>query len=146
MAYVGFNPQNVPVPPYYVNPPVPPCPPGPPMPPGPTIPPGPHGKFPNDGFLINYEGLATDTAEVVINNQNRTIAVNVNKEGADQHFVYATPVPMASWEIDHNLNKYPSVTLTDWDGNVIGGDIKYINTNKVIVNLSEPICGRAYLN
>lgn len=140
MAYVGYNPQNVPVPPYYVNPPVPHCPPGPPMPP-----PGPHGKLPNDGFLVNYEGLESETAEVVVDNTNRTIQVNVNKIGTDNIFEYSTREPLASWQIEHNLNKYPSVMVTDWDYNVIGADIKYVGLNKVIVNLSEPICGRAFL-
>lgn len=141
MAYVGYNPQNIPVPPYYVNPPMPPAPPCPPGPPS-----GPQGKFPTDGFLINYEGLKTDTAQVIVNNENRTIKVDVDKSGVDATYVYTTVSPMASWEIDHNMNKYPSVMLTDWDGNVIGGDIRYVNLNKVIVNLSEPICGKAYLN
>lgn len=136
MAYVGQNPYNIPVPPYYPNPPVPPCP-----------PPGPHGKLPNDGFLINYEGLKTDTAEVIVNNENRTIRVNVDPQGVDSAttFVYSTPHPMSSWEIDHNMNKYPSVMLVDQDNNVIGADIKYINKNKIVVNLSEAICGRAFL-
>ena len=143
MAYVGYNPQNVPVPPYYVNPPIPPM---PPMPPGPPMPPdGPHGKLPNDGFMVNYEGLETETAEVVVDNTNRTIKVNVNKNGSDNVFEYATREPLASWQIEHNLGKYPSVMVTDWDYNVIGADIKYINTNKIIVNLTEPICGRAFL-
>lgn len=184
MAYVGYNPQNVPVPPYYVNPAIPPMPPMPPVPPTPPddsgegssdipsvtppyppypypphpVPPrpcpppppappyGPHGKFPHDGFLINYEGLTTDTAEVNVDNINRTIKVDVNKLGVDSTFVYKTVVPMACWEIDHNLNKFPSVTLTDWDDNLISADVKFINMNKVVVNLSEPICGKAYLN
>ena len=143
MAYVGYNPQNVPVPPYYVNPPaqVPPMPPVPPAPPF-----GPHGKFPNDGFLINYEGIQSDTADVIVNNENRTIKVDVNKQGADVNFVYTTPIPMSCWEIEHNMNKYPSVTLSDMAGNVIVGEIRYINLNKVVVNLSEAICGKAYLN
>lgn len=181
MAYVGFNPQNIPVPPYYVNPPVPPygmtipmdvtgatIPPTPPTqptdnetgvaiphpyppyprpcPPPPAPPYGPHGKLPVDGFFINYEGLTTDTAQVTVNNLNRTIKVDVNKQGVDTTFVYKTVVPMACWEIDHNLNKFPSVTLTDWDDNLISADVKFIDKNKVIVTLSEPICGKAYLN
>lgn len=140
MAYVGYNPQNVPVPPYYVNPPMPPaphCPPGPPH--------GPHGKLPNDGFMLNYEGVKSETSEVIIDNINRTIKVNVNKSGSDNIFEYATHEPLASWQIEHNLNKYPNVTITDWEYNVIGADIKYVNKNKIIVNLSEPICGRAFL-
>lgn len=189
MAYVGFNPQNIPVPPYYNQPhyyppmptppvpgettpvdpqddtepgvtptvpPMPPFPPGPPVPPMPPRPPhppvppmppyGPHGKLPNDGFLINYDGIQSDTADVIVDNRNRTIKVDVNKQGVDTTFVYSTPVPMASWEIQHNLNKYPSVTLTDWHGRMILGEVCYVDKNNVVVHLSEPICGRAYLN
>ena len=82
MAYVGYTPQNIPVPPYYVNPPVrpdgcvPPCPPMPvpPVPPAPHF--GPGGKFPTDGFLINYNGVTSDTAGVIVDNRNRTIRVD----------------------------------------------------------------------
>lgn len=167
MAYVGFNPQNIPAPPYYNQPvyyppmpqpaadqsgitpvyPAPPAPapvPRPPMPPGPPY--GPHGKLPNDGFFINYEGLTTDTAEVTVDNRNRTIKVDVNAGAADQTFVYTTPTPMASWEIEHNMNKYPAVMVTDWNNNMILADVKYIDKNTVVVNLSEPICGKAFLN
>ena len=165
MAYVGFNPQNIPVPPYYNQPHYYPPMPTPPVPgettpvdpqddtePGvtPTVPPmppyGPHGKLPNDGFLINYDGIQSDTADVIVDNRNRTIKVDVNKQGVDTTFVYSTPVPMASWEIQHNLNKYPSVTLTDWHGRMILGEVCYVDKNNVVVHLSEPICGRAYLN
>ena len=149
MAYVGYTPQNIPVPPYYVNPPVdgctPPYPPYP-VPPVPPVPPfGPHGKLPVDGFLINYEGIPSDTAEVTVDNRRRTIKVDVDKFAVDNIFEYKTSEPMSSWQIVHNLNKYPNVTLTDWDYNVIVADIKYVDKNKIIVNLSEPICGRAFL-
>lgn len=175
MAYVGFNPQNIPVPPYYnqpnyyppmppaptvpvedsaegVTPPMPPMPPVPPRPPvpHPPVPPappyGPHGKLPVDGFLINYEGLDTDTAQVHVDNRHRTISVDVLKQGVDNTFEYATATPMASWEIVHNMNKYPAVTVTDWYRNVILADVRYIDKNTVVVTLSEPICGRAFLN
>ena len=168
MAYVGYNPYNIPAPPYYnqpnyyppmpappaittpvngVTPPVPPCPPRPPFPPVPPMPPhGPHGKLPVDGFFINYEGLDTDTASVTVDNKQRTISVDVVRGGVDSTFVYATPTPMASWEIVHEMNKYPSVMVTDWNYNVILADVKYIDKNTVVVNLNEPICGRAFLN
>lgn len=77
---INYNPYNTPLP---YNPPF--VPPEPFPPPkatqpycGPQRPPkGPYGKFTNDGFLINYNGLASDTAEVIIDNANRYIKVNV---------------------------------------------------------------------
>lgn len=50
------------------------------------------------------------------------------------------------WEIEHNLGKYPSVTVVDTANNVIYGEILYIDTNNVKVTFSANVTGRAYLN
>ena len=131
MSYVGYNPGNIPVAPY--------CP--PPAPPAPPI--GPHGKLPNNGFMIGYYGLSTDTAEVIVDNRNRTISVNSKVGG---NFVYETSHKMASWEINHNLNKFPNITLVDMANNMIMGEVKYVDLNRVIVSFTEPICGKAFLS
>ena len=141
MAYVGYNPQNIPVPPYY-PPSVPPAPPCPPIPPY-----GPHGKLPNPGVMIDYTGLSSDTADVVVNNQARTIAVNVDPDlFANKYYVYQTNQPMSDWDINHSLNKFPNITLVDNFNNVIMGTIRYIDLNHIHVSFTEPICGRAFLS
>ncbi len=51
----------------------------------------------------------------------------------------------ATWIIDHNLNKYPQVTLIDDDGNAFEADIFYNSLNQVTVVFAEPTSGKAVL-
>lgn len=51
----------------------------------------------------------------------------------------------SSWIIDHNLNKYPQVTLIDDDGNSFEADIFYSSLNQVTVVFAEPTSGKAVL-
>ena len=50
------------------------------------------------------------------------------------------------WEIEHNLSKYPSVTIVDTANNVIYGEVIYIDNNNVRITFSSAVTGRAYLN
>jgi hypothetical protein len=61
-------------------------------------------------------------------------------------FTFSQPTPAASWLITHNLNGFPSVTTTDLAGNVIVGQVQYLNANTVLVVFSTPVAGVAYLN
>ena len=48
--------------------------------------------------------------------------------------------------IVHNLDKWPSVTIVDDAGNVVVGDVFYINKDTVRVVFNAEFSGRAYLN
>jgi hypothetical protein len=50
------------------------------------------------------------------------------------------------WIIQHNLNKYPSVTVVDSAGTKIVGDIKYVDKNNIIIKFTTDTLGTAYLN
>ena len=143
MAYVGYNPGNIPVPPFA---PIPPAPAPVPVPIPPAPPYGPQGKIPNPGFIIDYTGLSTDSADVVVNNQARTIAVNIKSDLLNNYFVYQTDQPMSNWDINHGLNKYPNINLVDNTNSAIMGDIHYVDLNHIVVSFTEPICGRAFLS
>ena len=49
------------------------------------------------------------------------------------------------WNITHNLRYNPSVDIIDYGNNNIEGDISYTNTNSLIITLSAPASGYAYL-
>lgn len=40
------------------------------------------------------------------------------------------------WTVNHDLGRYPAVTVTDYSGNVVYGDVEYINTNTVTITFS----------
>lgn len=52
----------------------------------------------------------------------------------------------ATWNIAHNLNKYPSVTVVDSGNNVVIGDIQYSDLNNLVVTFTGGVTGKAYLN
>ena len=75
-----------------------------------------------------------------------------NKTGAelgivnDKNFVYVQATSSDVWEIEHNLDKYPSVTVVDSGGSVVVGEIVYINKNNVRITFTSAFSGKAYLN
>ena len=51
-----------------------------------------------------------------------------------------------TWTVNHNLNKFPSVTVIDNAGNEVFGEIIFTNSNTLTINFSEAVDGVAYLN
>ena len=52
----------------------------------------------------------------------------------------------ATWVINHNLGKYPSVSTVDSAGSIINGAITYNNANTITVVFTSATSGKAYLN
>ena len=50
------------------------------------------------------------------------------------------------WTINHNLNKYPSVTVQDSAGSIVIGEITYNNKNTITLTFSGAFSGEAHLN
>jgi hypothetical protein len=61
-------------------------------------------------------------------------------------FEYEQIVPSTSWEITHNLSKFPSITVIDSGDTVVAGEYVYNSNNKVTLNFSAGFAGKAYLN
>lgn len=69
-----------------------------------------------------------------------------NVEISSETFTHEQGVSSDIWVIEHNLNKYPSVTLVDSAGLQFQGSVKYINENSCIVYMNGATKGKAYLN
>lgn len=52
----------------------------------------------------------------------------------------------SSWEIEHNLDRFPSVEVVDSAGSVVIGNIVYVDENNITITFSAPFTGKAYLN
>ena len=65
---------------------------------------------------------------------------------ADKTYEFQQTKVSSEWDIIHNLNKYPSVTITDALGNVMSGDVQYIDSNQLKITLQTSCNGWAYLN
>lgn len=51
-----------------------------------------------------------------------------------------------TWNINHNLNKYPSVVTRNDIGKIVIGDVQYIDENNLVVNFNSPRTGIAEIN
>ena len=51
-----------------------------------------------------------------------------------------------TWVINHNLSKFPSITVIDTAGTVVTGEYTYTDNNNVTLTFSAGFAGKAYLN
>ena len=61
-------------------------------------------------------------------------------------FVFNQNTPATVWNIQHNLGKFPSITVIDTGDTVVTGEYTYIDNNNVTLNFSAAFAGKAYLN
>lgn len=64
----------------------------------------------------------------------------------DKFLVYNKNVPSNEWVINHNLEKYPSVTVVDSANSIITGEVTYIDMNTLKITFQAAFSGKAYLN
>lgn len=65
---------------------------------------------------------------------------------SDKNFVHNQTAASALWTVTHNLGKYCSVTVVDSGGNIIVGNVTYVDTNKLLIRFSSAVSGKAYCN
>ena len=61
-------------------------------------------------------------------------------------FVFTQGAAATTWNIQHNLGKFPSVSVVNNNDIVINGGVTYIDNNNVQLNFSAGFAGKAYLN
>jgi hypothetical protein len=61
-------------------------------------------------------------------------------------YVFSQNTPSTTWEITHNLGKFPSITVIDTGNTVVNGEYNYTSNIKVTLNFSAAFAGKAYLN
>ncbi len=62
------------------------------------------------------------------------------------YYTFAQNEAASTWIITHPLKKMPAVTVVDSAGNVVMGEITYIDENTVQVKFNGAFSGKAYLN
>ena len=60
--------------------------------------------------------------------------------------VFTQGVAATTWNIQHNLGKFPSVSVINNNNVIINGEVKYIDNNNIQLNFSAGFSGKAYLN
>lgn len=69
----------------------------------------------------------------------------VDVEG-DKNFVFTQDVPSIEWQVQHNLNKFPSVSVALPTGQQGFGDVTFIDLNNLTITFAGAESGKAYMN
>lgn len=88
---------------------------------------------------------------ITADNENRTITLvyrdtlSIQETFKFSH-IYNQTVSSSTWNITHNLNKFPSVSIVDSSNAEVIGEVEHINSNSLTVKFSAPFSGKAFLN
>ena len=103
--------------------------------------------MPNTNFTINIiDDQAPPSTVLRDSDLGVTVASQAALNAAVAGFVHTQAVAAAVWTITHNLNRHPSVTVIDSAGDLVFGDVHYVNTNQITVTHGGATGGVAYLN
>lgn len=69
-----------------------------------------------------------------------------SSEGGDKNYYYSQGTPQEQWVIEHNLGKYPAVTVISSAGEQIYCDVTFNSINKVTLSFGSPLSGAAFMN
>ena len=95
-----------------------------------------------DLVLTNIGG----NGNVVLEKNYDFAAFTISSGTGDKNFVFEQGVPSTTWTIQHNLNKFPSVTSVNNNKVQMYGEVTYIDENNLTINFSAGFSGKAYIN
>ena len=64
----------------------------------------------------------------------------------DKTIIFEQVTPNSTWTINHQLKKFPSVTVVDSANTVVQGSVLYNSETQVTLTFSAAFSGKAYLN
>lgn len=108
-------------------------------------------EAPGSSNTVYYYGqkiivITASSADLYMIQPDNTLKLVGSDSGGDKEFVFTQAVASDVWRIQHNLNKCPSVSIVDSGGNVVYGDIEYVDENNVRCKFTSAFSGKAYLN
>ncbi len=92
------------------------------------------------GYLLQEEQPDWDAE------QGRTAIRNKPDIVNDKTYVHIQNTASNIWTVEHNLAKFPSITIVDSANNTVFGNVKHINTNRVSVVFTSAFSGKAFCN
>lgn len=79
--------------------------------------------------------------------------VLVKQSGANYDAAWETPgythdqmTAAAVWVVQHNLGRYPAVTVVDSSGREVLGEVQYTTLNSVTITFSAAFSGKAFFS
>lgn len=89
--------------------------------------------------------------DITSDNENRTIILTYRDNFSIQDtykfsHIHVQTTPSSTWNITHNLNKFPSVSIVDESNAEVIGEVEHINSNSLVVKFSAAFSGKAFIN
>lgn len=110
------------------------------------------GHFLIDSYTVSTAGFYTLNLTNIGGNGNLTdllyydfAVFQLSSQGAPT-FVFTQTVAATVWNVNHNLGKFPSISVVDTANTVVTGQYEYTDNNNVILKFSAGFAGKAYLN
>ena len=110
------------------------------------------GHFLIDSYTISTAGFYTLNLTALGGNGNLTnllyydFAVFTLSTQPAPTFIFNQAVASATWTVNHNLSKFPSVTMVLNTGQKGYGDVTYIDDNNLTITFASAESGKAYMN
>ena len=102
----------------------------------------------NSYYIISLNHIGSNGS--LVNDNYYDIFNFTLASASDKTFVFTQGVAATTWNIQHNLGKFPSVGVVDTasvaNGQLYYGDVKYIDSNNLTVTFKSEFSGKAYLN
>jgi hypothetical protein len=93
--------------------------------------------------ISNKPFLLTNPTNNQILRYDSTEEKFVNK---DWNYIHTQSSPSSSWSVNHNLSKFPAVTIVDTAGTEVEGNVNHTGPNGLTITFSAPFSGKAYIN
>ena len=88
-----------------------------------------------------------ENSVIVVKEQTNSVTVTgVIGGGGDSSYVYTQASPSATWVINHNMAKFPSVTVVDSANNIVYGEVLYNSNMQVTLTFAGAFSGKAFFN
>lgn len=92
-----------------------------------------------DALIVAGDGFTIITKQYLEANYSATGA-------ADKNYLHTQGTPAATWNVAHNLGKYPSVTVLDGFNSEVAGEVTHTDINNLIINFNGGFSGTATIN
>lgn len=96
------------------------------------------------------EIVIEDAQNVEIDMNNDDVSVEAGTQtrviSEDKNYLHIQSVASDEWTINHNLNKYPSVSVIDSANNEVIGEVTHIDKNNLKIKFAGGFSGKATLN
>lgn len=64
----------------------------------------------------------------------------------DLSYTHTQASASSTWNVAHNLGKFPSITVVDSGNSVVVGAISYTDSNNLTITFNSSFSGKAYIN